>query len=234
MHAYRTHTCGELRPGDAGQTARLSGWIHRKRDHGNLLFIDLRDHYGLTQCVIEVTSPNFAGVEGLRLETVLTVTGAIEKRTADTVDPDLPTGDVELRIQDFEVQATAEPLPLEVNSDSDYGEEIRLKYRFLDLRREKVHKNIMLRGAVISSIRRRMTDSGFMEFQTPILTSTSPEGARDFLVPSRLHPGEFYALPQAPQQFKQLIMIAGFDRYFQIAPCFRDDQSECLLANQSC
>jgi len=225
MHAYRTHTCGELRLGDAGQTARLSGWIHRKRDHGNLLFIDLRDHYGLTQCIIEVTSPIFKDVEGLRLETVLTVTGSIEKRSDDTINADLPTGAVELRIQASEVQATAEPLPLEVNSDSDYGEEIRLKYRFLDLRREKVHRNIMLRSAVISSIRRRMTDQGFMEFQTPILTSTSPEGARDFLVPSRLHPGEFYALPQAPQQFKQLIMIAGFDRYFQIAPCFRDEDA---------
>ncbi len=225
MHAYRTHTCGELRLGDAGETARLSGWIHRKRDHGNLLFIDLRDHYGLTQCVIEVTSPIFKDVEGLRLETVLTVTGPIEKRSDDTVNADLPTGAVELRIEASEVQATAEPLPLEVNSDSDYGEEIRLKYRFLDLRREKVHRNIMLRSAVISSIRRRMTDQGFMEFQTPILTSTSPEGARDFLVPSRLHPGEFYALPQAPQQFKQLIMVAGFDRYFQIAPCFRDEDA---------
>ncbi len=225
MHAYRTHTCGELRLGDAGHTARLSGWIHRKRDHGNLLFIDLRDHYGLTQIVIEATSASFADIEGLRLETVLTVTGPVEKRTQDTVNPDLPTGEVELRIEAFEVQATAEPLPLEVNSDSDYGEEIRLKYRFLDLRRDKVHKNIMLRSAVISSIRRRMTDQGFMEFQTPILTSTSPEGARDFLVPSRLHPGEFYALPQAPQQFKQLIMIAGFDRYFQIAPCFRDEDA---------
>ncbi len=225
MHAYRTHTCGELRLGDAGQTARLSGWIHRKRDHGNLLFIDLRDHYGLTQCVIEATSPMFDGVEGLRLETVLTVTGAIEKRSDDTVNRDLPTGEVELRIQDFEVQAAAEPLPLEVNSDRDYSEEIRLKYRFLDLRREKMHRNIVLRSAVIASIRRRMTDHGFMEFQTPILTSTSPEGARDFLVPSRLHPGAFYALPQAPQQFKQLIMVAGFDRYFQIAPCFRDEDA---------
>ena len=225
MHAYRTHTCGELRLDNAGQTARLSGWIHRKRDHGNLLFLDLRDHYGLTQCVIEITSPMFEGVEGLRLETVLTVTGPIEMRSSDTVNADLPTGEVELRIEAFEIQAAAEPLPLEVNSDSDYGEEIRLKYRFLDLRREKVHRNIMLRSSVISSIRRRMTDQGFMEFQTPILTSTSPEGARDFLVPSRLHPGEFYALPQAPQQFKQLIMVAGFDRYFQIAPCFRDEDA---------
>ncbi len=225
MHAYRTHNCGELRLGDAGTEARLSGWIHRKRDHGNLLFIDLRDHYGLTQCVIEVTDPIFAEVEALRLETVLTVTGPIEKRTDDTINPDLPTGEIELRIRDHVVQATAEPLPLEVNSDRDYGEEIRLQYRYLDLRRDKVHRNIMLRSAVISSIRRRMTESGFMEFQTPILTSTSPEGARDFLVPSRLHPGEFYALPQAPQQFKQLIMIAGFDRYFQIAPCFRDEDA---------
>ena len=225
MHAYRTHNCGELRLSDAGQTARLSGWIHRKRDHGNLLFIDLRDHYGLTQCVIEITSPIFKDVEGLRLETVLTVTGPIEKRTDDTINSELPTGEVELRIEASEVQATAEPLPLEVNSDSDYGEEIRLKYRFLDLRREKVHRNIMLRSAVISSIRRRMTDQGFLEIQTPILTASSPEGARDYLVPSRQHPGKFYALPQAPQQFKQLIMVAGFDRYFQIAPCFRDEDA---------
>ena len=225
MHAYRTHNCGELRAANAGTEARLSGWVHRKRDHGNLLFVDLRDHFGLTQCVIEVDSEIFPQIEALRLETVICVTGKIEERDGDTKNPDLPTGDVELRIDSCEVLGTTEQLPLEVNSDRDYGEEIRLRYRFLDLRREKVHKNIVLRSAVISSIRRRMIDQGFMEFQTPILTSTSPEGARDFLVPSRLHPGEFYALPQAPQQFKQLIMVAGFDKYFQIAPCFRDEDA---------
>ena len=225
MHAYRTHNCGELRPGDTGKTVRLSGWVHRKRDHGNLLFLDLRDHFGLTQCVIEVTSEIFSVVEATRIETVVTVTGTLVLRTEETKNLSLPTGEVEVTIEAFDVVAHAEPLPLEVNSDRDYGEEIRLKYRFLDLRREKVHRNIMLRGAVINSIRRRMVDAGFTEFQTPILTATSPEGARDFLVPSRLHPGCFYALPQAPQQFKQLIMIAGFDRYFQIAPCFRDEDA---------
>lgn len=225
MHQYRTHNCGELRADNAGSEARLSGWIHRKRDHGNLLFIDLRDHFGLTQCVIENDSPLFEMVEGLRLETVIRVNGRIEERAGDTKNDDMPTGAVELRIAECEVLGTTEPLPLEVNSDRDYGEDIRLKYRFLDLRREKVHQNIVLRSAVISSIRRRMIDQGFMEFQTPILTSTSPEGARDFLVPSRLNPGQFYALPQAPQQFKQMIMVAGFDRYFQIAPCFRDEDA---------
>ena len=225
MHQYRTHNCGELRAEDAGSEARLSGWVHRKRDHGNLLFVDLRDHFGLTQCVIDTESPIFEAVEQLRLETVICVTGHIERRTDDTRNTELPTGGVELRIEACEVLGTTEPLPLEVNSDRDYGEDIRLKYRYLDLRRDKVHRNIILRSAVISSIRRRMIDQGFMEFQTPILTSTSPEGARDFLVPSRLHPGEFYALPQAPQQFKQLIMVAGFDRYFQIAPCFRDEDA---------
>ncbi len=225
MHAYRTHNCGQLRIADAGSAARLSGWVHRKRDHGNLLFIDLRDHFGIAQCVIESSSPKFPELEALRLEAVITVSGNVVPRDDETINPDMPTGEVELSIGDLVVQSEADPLPLEVNSDRDYGEEIRLKYRFLDLRREKVHRNIMLRSAVISSIRRRMTESGFMEFQTPILTSTSPEGARDFLVPSRLHPGEFYALPQAPQQFKQLIMVAGFDRYFQIAPCFRDEDA---------
>ncbi len=225
MHAYRTQTCGELRREHQGQTARLSGWIHRKRDHGNLLFIDLRDQFGITQCVIESDSPSFEAVEAARLEAVVTVTGPVASRSADTVNPDLPTGEVELSIEAFTLQAPAETLPLEVNSERDYGEEVRLKYRFLDLRREKMQRNIMLRGAVIQSIRRRMVAAGFAEFQTPILTATSPEGARDFLVPSRLHPGEFYALPQAPQQFKQLIMVAGFDRYFQIAPCFRDEDA---------
>ncbi|MEK9644750.1 MAG: aspartate--tRNA ligase [Alphaproteobacteria bacterium] len=225
MHQYRTHNCGQLRADTAGTEARLSGWVHRKRDHGNLLFVDLRDHYGLTQCVIETDSPIFEQVESLRLETVICVTGKIDKRSEETRNADLPTGDVELRIDSCDVLGSTEPLPLEVNSDRDYGEDVRLRYRFLDLRREKVHANIILRSAVISSIRRRMIDQGFMEFQTPILTSTSPEGARDFLVPSRLHPGQFYALPQAPQQFKQLIMVAGFDRYFQIAPCFRDEDA---------
>ena len=225
MHAYRTHTCGELRRAHEGEPARLSGWVHRKRDHGNLLFVDLRDHYGLTQCVIDSSSPVFAEVEAIRLEAVITATGRVVRRSADTVNPDLPTGEVELSIESFEVQSHADPLPLEVNSDRDYGEEIRLRYRFLDLRREKMHRNIVLRSAVIQSIRRRMIDSGFTEFQTPILSAASPEGARDFLVPSRLHPGNFYALPQAPQQFKQLVMTAGFDRYFQIAPCFRDEDA---------
>jgi aspartyl-tRNA synthetase len=225
MHAYRTHNCGQLRLADSGNPARLSGWVHRKRDHGNLLFIDLRDHFGITQCVVESSSPGFSALEALRLEAVITVTGNVVPRDGETINSDMPTGEVELSIEEMSIQSEADPLPLEVNSERDYSEEIRLKYRFLDLRREKVHRNIMLRSAVISSIRRRMTDSGFMEFQTPILTSTSPEGARDFLVPSRLHPGQFYALPQAPQQFKQLIMVAGFDRYFQIAPCFRDEDA---------
>ncbi len=225
MHAYRTHTCGELRHGHEGDGARLSGWVHRKRDHGNLLFVDLRDHYGLTQCVIDSTSPVFPEVEAIRLEAVITVSGRVVRRSGDTVNPDLPTGEVELVIENFEVQSHADPLPLEVNSDRDYGEEIRLRYRFLDLRRDKMHRNIMLRSAVIQSIRRRMIEGGFTEFQTPILSAASPEGARDFLVPSRLHPGSFYALPQAPQQFKQLVMAAGFDRYFQIAPCFRDEDA---------
>ncbi|WP_374375162.1 aspartate--tRNA ligase [Dongia sp.] len=225
MHAYRTHTCGQLRAASAGEIVRLSGWIHRKRDHGNLVFIDLRDHYGLTQCVLDISSPIFKAVEQTRLESVVTVTGKVVARTGDTINTRLPTGEVEVVIQDFAVQGTADTLPLQVNSEEDYGEEIRLKYRFLDLRRDKVHRNILLRANVIASLRRRMIGQGFTEFQTPILTSSSPEGARDFLVPSRIHPGKFYALPQAPQQFKQLLMVAGFDRYFQIAPCFRDEDS---------
>jgi aspartyl-tRNA synthetase len=225
MHPYRTHNCGELRDSHAGETVRLSGWIHRKRDHGNLLFVDLRDHFGLTQCVIDVSNPVFAAAEAARLETVVTVTGAVVARSADTVNEALPTGGVEVQIVDFAVEAPADMLPLQVNSDEPAGEEIRLRYRYLDLRREVVHRNIMLRSAVIASIRRRMIDSGFTEFQTPILTASSPEGARDYLVPSRLHPGRFYALPQAPQQFKQMLMVAGFDRYFQIAPCFRDEDA---------
>ena len=225
MHPYRTHHCGDLRKADVGSQVRLSGWIHRKRDHGHLLFVDLRDHYGVTQCVIDVSSVLFPTAEAVRLESVITVTGAVVARSEDTVNPKLPTGEVELAIAELIVDSEAEPLPLQVNSDEDYGEEIRLRYRFLDLRRERVHRNIMLRCDVIASIRRRMVEAGFREFQTPILTATSPEGARDYLVPSRLHPGMFYALPQAPQQFKQLIMVAGFDRYFQIAPCFRDEDS---------
>jgi aspartyl-tRNA synthetase len=223
MHAYRSHNCGQLRLTDAGNTVRLSGWVHRKRDHGNLLFVDLRDHYGITQCVADTSSPLFREIEAARPESVITVTGRVVKRTAETVNPKLPTGEVELRIDEFRLEAAAEMLPIQVNSDEDSGEDLRLTYRFLDLRRERIHRNIMLRAQVIASIRRRMVASGFTEFQTPILTSSSPEGARDYLVPSRVHPGKFYALPQAPQQFKQLLMIAGFDRYFQIAPCFRDE-----------
>ena len=223
MHAYRSHTCGELRIADAGRPARLSGWVHRKRDHGHLLFIDLRDHYGLTQCVIDASSPLFAEADVLRLESVVTLTGIVTPRSADTVNPKLDTGEIELAIAEIEIQSEADPLPFPVNTDAEYPEEMRLAYRFLDLRRERVHANIMLRAEVITSIRRRMIEQGFTEFQTPILTASSPEGARDYLVPSRLHPGKFYALPQAPQQFKQLLMVAGFDRYFQIAPCFRDE-----------
>ncbi len=225
MHPYRTHNCAELRPDHVGQQVRLSGWIHRKRDHGNLLFVDLRDHYGVTQCVISSENPIFEAVEGARLESVVTVTGKLVERSEDTVNTSLPTGEVEVAIEQFDVQAVADPLPLQVNSDEDYGEDTRLRYRFLDLRRDKMHRNIQLRSEIIASIRRRMTDAGFMEFQTPILTSSSPEGARDYLVPSRHHPGQFYALPQAPQQFKQLLMVAGFDKYFQIAPCFRDEDA---------
>ena len=223
MHAYRSHTCGELRLADAGRPARLSGWVHRKRDHGHLLFVDLRDHYGVTQCVIDASSPLFAAADALRLESVVTLTGSVAARSADTVNPRLDTGEIELAIDEIEIQSQAEPLPFPVNSEADYPEEMRLAYRFLDLRRERVHANIMLRAQVIASIRQRMIAQGFSEFQTPILTASSPEGARDYLVPSRLHPGKFYALPQAPQQFKQLLMVAGFDRYFQIAPCFRDE-----------
>jgi len=225
MHPYRTHTCGELRPDHIGEAVRLSGWIHRKRDHGNLLFVDLRDHYGLAQCVIDSSAANFKAVEETRLEYVVAVTGKVVPRTEDTVNPRLPTGHVEVAIDCMEVLSISEPLPLQVNSDTDYGEDTRLRYRFLDLRRDKMQRNMILRSDVIASIRRRLTEAGFREFQTPILTASSPEGARDYLVPSRVHPGRFYALPQAPQQFKQLLMIAGFDRYFQIAPCFRDEDA---------
>ncbi|MFZ5609079.1 MAG: aspartate--tRNA ligase [Pseudomonadota bacterium] len=225
MHLYRTHHCNQLRLADVGETARLSGWIHRKRDHGNLLFIDLRDHYGLTQVVVDTDSPAFAIADGLRSESVITVTGKVVARTPETVNDGLPTGAVELRAAEIAVQSSAGDLPMPVFGEADYPEDIRLRYRFLDLRREQMHKNIVLRSQVVSAIRRRMIEAGFMEFQTPILTASSPEGARDFLVPSRLHPGKFYALPQAPQMFKQLIMVAGFDRYFQIAPCFRDEDA---------
>jgi len=225
LPAYRTHTCGALRAGDVGRTVRLSGWVHRRRDHGGLLFIDLRDHYGLTQCVFHAGSPHLAAAETVRLESVITVTGAVVAREASAINPKLPTGEVEVAVQDLVVQSAADTLPLQVNSDADFPEETRLRHRFLDLRREKLHRNVLLRSRVIASIRRRMIAAGFTEFSTPILTASSPEGARDYLVPSRLHPGQFYALPQAPQQFKQLLMVAGFDRYFQIAPCFRDEDS---------
>ena len=225
MHPYRTHHCGELRQSDTGKSVRLSGWVHRKRDHGNLLFIDLRDHYGLTQCVINIDSPAFTQAESLRNESVITLNGIVVQRTPDTVNAKMATGEVEVQIETVILQSQADMLPLQVNSNAEFPEETRLTYRFLDLRREKLHANIILRSAIISSIRRRMIDQGFMEFQTPILTSSSPEGARDFLVPSRLNPGHFYALPQAPQMFKQLLMVAGFDRYFQIAPCFRDEDA---------
>ncbi|MBM3585228.1 MAG: aspartate--tRNA ligase [Alphaproteobacteria bacterium] len=225
MHRYRTHTCGELRRGDVGAPARLSGWVHRKRDHGNLLFVDLRDHYGLTQCVVEASEPAFAAMDALRSETVVTLTGTVVARSAETVNKDLATGEVEVRVAAVAVLSEAAPLPFPVAVDADYPEDMRLRYRFLDLRREALHRNIVLRSNVIASIRRRMVAAGFMEFQTPILTASSPEGARDFLVPARLHPGKFYALPQAPQQFKQLLMASGFDRYFQIAPCFRDEDA---------
>ena len=223
MHRYRTHTCGALRIAAVGTPARLSGWVHRKRDHGQLLFIDLRDHHGITQCVVNAASPSFAAASALRLESVVTMSGTVVARGADAVNPKLPTGEVELAVDDLTVESSADTLPLQVASDAEFPEETRLRYRFLDLRRERLHRNIVLRSQVIASIRRRMIAAGFTEFQTPILTSSSPEGARDYLVPSRIHPGKFYALPQAPQQFKQLLMVSGFDRYFQIAPCFRDE-----------
>ncbi len=225
MHPYRTHTCGELELSHVGTTVRLSGWVHRKRDHGHLLFIDLRDHFGITQCVVESGDTHFEAAEAVRPESVVTISGPVVARTEDTVNPALTTGHIEVTINDFHVESEAEVLPMQVAGDQDYSEEMRLTYRFLDLRREAMQRNIMLRNDVIASIRRRMIEASFREFQTPILTSSSPEGARDFLVPSRLHPGQFYALPQAPQQFKQLVMVSGFDRYFQIAPCFRDEDA---------
>jgi aspartyl-tRNA synthetase len=223
MHAYRTHTCAALRPADVGQTIRLSGWIHSVRDHGGLLFIDLRDTYGLTQCVLPGGHAQFEDVSKWRVESVITVDGRVVARAEGTRNDRLPTGGVEVVIDTATLQSAAKVLPLQVASDEDAGEDVRLKYRYLDLRREKMQRKIKLRSAVVSSMRKRMTESGFNEFQTPILTASSPEGARDFLVPSRVHPGKFYALPQAPQQFKQLLMMSGFDRYFQIAPCFRDE-----------
>ncbi len=223
MHAYRTHTCGQLRAADVGARVRLSGWVHRKRDHGQLLFVDLRDHYGITQCVVDTSNALFKAIEAARPESVVTITGTVVARSKETVNPKLPTGEVELAAEEFAVQSAAEVLPIQVNQEGDFPEDLRLRYRFLDLRTERMQRNIKLRAGVIASIRRRMIAQGFTEFQTPILTSSSPEGARDYLVPSRVHPGKFYALPQAPQQFKQLLMVAGFDRYFQIAPCFRDE-----------
>jgi aspartyl-tRNA synthetase len=223
MHRYRSHTCGALRDSHIDQTVRLSGWCHRIRDHGGVLFIDLRDHYGLTQCVADPDSPAFKDAEKLRSEWVVRIDGKVRRRPAGTENPELPTGAVELYISEIEVLGPAGELPLPVFGEQEYPEDIRLKYRFLDLRREKLHQNIMTRGAIVDSMRKRMKEQGFFEFQTPILTASSPEGARDFLVPSRIHPGKFYALPQAPQQYKQLLMMSGFDRYFQIAPCFRDE-----------
>ena len=223
MHAYRTHTCGALRASDTGQSVRLSGWINRKRDHGGLVFVDLRDHYGLTQLVFAPETPGFSTIERLRAESVIRIDGDVVARTPETVNPNLSTGEVEVRVRAVEVLSEAAELPLPVFAEPDYPEEIRHKHRYLDLRRETLHRNIVLRSKVIHSIRNRMIDQGFLEYQTPILTASSPEGARDFLVPSRMHPGTFYALPQAPQQFKQLLMVSGFDRYFQIAPCFRDE-----------
>jgi len=223
MHRYRSHTCGALRESDIGESVRLSGWCHRIRDHGGVLFIDLRDHYGLTQCVADPDSPAFKDAERLRSEWVVRMDGKLRRRPAGTDNPELPTGAVEVYVTEIEVLGPAGELPLPVFGEQEYPEDIRLKYRFLDLRRERLHQNIMTRGAIVDSMRKRMKEQGFFEFQTPILTASSPEGARDFLVPSRIHPGRFYALPQAPQQYKQLLMMSGFDRYFQIAPCFRDE-----------
>ena len=223
MHRYRSHTCAALRKSDVGQNVRLSGWVHRVRDHGGLLFIDLRDHYGLTQIVADPDSPAFKAAETVRGEWVIRVDGDVKARTGETVNPNLPTGEIEIFAREIEVLSAAKELPLPVFGEPDYPEDVRLKYRFLDLRRDTLHKNIVKRTQVIAAMRREMTAAGFAEYSTPILTASSPEGARDFLVPSRIHPGNFYALPQAPQQYKQLLMVAGFDRYFQIAPCFRDE-----------
>ena len=225
MHAYRTHSCGQLRSNDVGSTVKLSGWVFRKRDHGNLLFVDLRDHFGITQVVVDRDSQAFQLIEGIRLESVICIEGSVHGRGADRVNPEIPTGEIEVKASSVVLLSEASEVPFPIFGNTEYPEEIRLKNRFLDLRREKLHANIVLRSQVIASLRRRMIDSGFTEFQTPILTASSPEGARDFLVPSRIHHGKFYALPQAPQMFKQLLMVAGFDRYFQIAPCFRDEDA---------
>ena len=225
MNKYRTHNCSELTINNIGKQTILSGWIHKKRDHGNLLFIDLRDHYGMTQCVIDNKNEHFLSLEKIKLETVIRIEGEVVARTSETINKELPTGSVEVLVKNFNVLGSTKELPLPIFSNQEYSEEIRLKYRYLDLRRKKLHHNIILRSNVISFIRKKMESLGFLEYQTPILTSSSPEGARDFLVPSRLNPGKFYALPQAPQQFKQLIMVSGFDRYFQIAPCFRDEDA---------
>jgi aspartyl-tRNA synthetase len=225
LNKYRTHNCAELTIDNIGKQTILSGWIHKKRDHGNLLFIDLRDHYGMTQCVIDNKNEHFSSLEKIKLETVIRIEGEVVARTSETINKELATGSIEVLVKNFNVLGSTKELPLPVFSDQEYSEEIRLKYRYLDLRRKKLHQNIILRSNVISFIRKKMESLGFLEYQTPILTSSSPEGARDFLVPSRLNPGKFYALPQAPQQFKQLIMVSGFDRYFQIAPCFRDEDA---------
>ena len=225
MNKYRTHNCNELRKSSVGQKVIVSGWINKKRDHGNLLFIDLRDNYGITQCIIDRDNLKFKELEKIQLETVVKIEGEVVNRSTETINKEIETGEVEVSIKNFEIIGTCKELPLPVFSDQEYSEEIRLKYRFLDLRRKKIHQNIILRSKVISFIRSEMNKLGFLEFQTPILTSSSPEGARDFLVPSRLNPGKFYALPQAPQQFKQLIMVSGFDKYFQIAPWFRDEDA---------
>ncbi len=225
MHAYRTHTCNELNASQVEQSVKLSGWIHRRRDHGNLLFVDLRDHYGITQLVINEEGEHLDALSHVPLESVVTITGKVLARSAETVNKDLPTGEIEVLVEEYKLDSKAAPLPLQVNTEREQPEDTRLKYRFLDLRCEKIHRNIVLRSQVIASLRRRMTEQGFNEFQTPILTASSPEGARDYLVPSRVHPGKFYALPQAPQQFKQLLMVSGFDKYFQIAPCFRDEDA---------
>ena len=225
MNKYRSHYCNELRKKDVGSKVILSGWINKKRDHGNLLFIDLRDNYGIIQCIIDKDNSNFSKLEKIQLETVITIYGKVLNRSTDTINKEIETGEIEVSIKNFDIIGSCKELPMPVFSDQEYSEEIRLKYRYLDLRRKKIHENIILRSKVISFIRNEMNKFGFLEFQTPILTSSSPEGARDFLVPSRLNPGKFYALPQAPQQFKQLIMVSGFDKYFQIAPCFRDEDA---------
>ena len=225
MNKYRSHNCNELRKKNVGSNVILSGWINKKRDHGNLLFLDLRDNYGVTQCIIDKDNSNFVDLEKTQLETVIKIDGKVVDRSKETINSDIDTGEIEVVIENFFILGKCKELPMPVFSDQEYAEEIRLKYRFLDLRRKKIHDNIILRSKVISFIRNEMNDLGFLEFQTPILTSSSPEGARDFLVPSRLNPGKFYALPQAPQQFKQLIMVSGFDKYFQIAPCFRDEDA---------